>query len=82
MTTRPLRTLREWWTTALNNRLIFTQFASWPGGQCKFFVVHDQPNRMYWMLRNLVTISQDLIGWGRRMGETDYSGRPGNERRW
>jgi hypothetical protein len=65
-----------------NNRLSFTQFASWPGGQCKFFVVHDQPNRMYWMLSNLVTNSQDLLGWGGRMRVTGFSGGPGNERRW
>jgi hypothetical protein len=37
---------------------------------------------MYWMLSNLVTNSQDLLGWGRRMRETGYSGGPGNERRW
>ena len=64
------------------NRLSFTQLASWPGGQCKFFVVHDQPNRMYWMLSNLVTNSQDLLGWGQRMRETGFYGGPGNERRW
>ena len=46
------------------NQLSFTQFTSWPGGQCKFFIIHDQPNRMYWMLSNLVTNSQDLLGWG------------------
>ena len=37
---------------------------------------------MYWMLSNLVTNSQDLIGWGDRMRETKYTGGPGNERRW
>ncbi len=63
-------------------RLDFTQFASWPGGQCKFFVVHDRPHAMYWMLGNLVTNSQDLLDWGERMRETGYHGGPGNERRW
>ena len=29
------------------DRLEFQQFVSWPGGQCKFFVMHDQPNEMY-----------------------------------
>ena len=64
------------------NKLSFTQFTSWPGGQCKFFILHDQPNRTYWMLSNLVTNSQDLLGWGHRMRETGYTGGPGNERRW
>ena len=64
------------------NELRFTQFTSWPGGQCKFFIIDDQPNRMYWMLGNLVTNSQDLLGWGDRMRETKYTGGPGNERRW
>ena len=50
------------------NRLSFTQLTSWPGGQCKFYVIHDQPNRTYWMLSNLVTNSQDFLGWGRSNG--------------
>lgn len=62
--------------------LSFTQLASWPGGQCKFFVVPDYEHSMYWMLSNLVTNSQDLLGWGQRMRETGYHGGPGNERRW
>ena len=41
-----------------------------------------RPHRMYWMLSNLVTNSQDLVGWGDRMRETKYTGGPGNERRW
>ena len=63
------------------NRLNFTQYAAWPGGQCKFFVVHDQPNKMYWMLSNLVTNSQDLLGWGDRWPQSQH-GPSGNERRW
>ena len=64
------------------NRLSFTQFTSWPGAQVKFYVLHDRPQGMYWMLGNLVTNSQDLLGWGERMRETAYYGGPGNERRW
>ena len=63
------------------NRLSFTQFASWPGAQCKFFVIHDRPNDMYWMLSNLVTNSQDLLGWGDRWPQSQH-GPSGNERRW
>jgi len=62
--------------------LSFTQLASWPGAQCKFFLIHDQPQAMYWMLSNLVTNSQDLLGWGERLRESGYPGGPGNERRW
>ncbi len=64
------------------NELTFTQLAAWPGAQCKFFVVPDEERAMYWMLSNLVTNSQDLLGWGSRMRETGYHGGPGNERRW
>ena len=61
------------------NRLSFTQYAAWPGGQCKFFVVHDRPNNMYCMLSNLVTNSQDLLSWGGRWPQSQVG--PGNERR-
>ena len=64
------------------DRLEFQQFVSWPGGQCKFFVMHDQPNEMYWLLSNLATNSHDLLGWGHRMRESGFMGGPGNERRW
>ena len=64
------------------DRLEFQQFVSWPGGQCKFFVMHDQPNEMYWLLGNLATNSHDLLGWGHRMRESGFMGGPGNERRW
>ncbi len=64
------------------HQLSFTQLISWPGGQCKFFVIDDKPHTTYWMLSNLVTNSQDLLGWGERMRETGYHGSPGNERRW
>ena len=64
------------------DELSFTQLAAWPGGQCKFFIVENAPRRMYWMLSNLVTNSQDLLGWSQRMRETGNYGGPGNERRW
>ncbi len=64
------------------HQLSFTQLTPWPGGQCKFFILHDAARAMYWMLSNLVTNSQDLLGWGKRMEETRYHGSPGNERRW
>ncbi len=64
------------------NRLEFKQFVSWPGGQCKFYIIHDQPNAMYWLFANLATNSHDLLGWGDRMRESGFMGGPGNERRW
>ena len=63
------------------NHLSFTQYASWPGAQCKFFIIHDMPTQMYWMLSNLVTNSQDLLGWGDRWPQSQH-GPSGNERRW
>ncbi len=64
------------------NRLEFKQFVSWPGGQCKFYVIHDQPSAMYWLFANLATNSHDRLGWGSRMRESGFMGGPGNERRW
>ena len=64
------------------NELRFSQFTAWPGGQCKFFIINDEPHRMYWMLSNLATNSQDILGWGDRIWETEFTGGPGNERRW
>ena len=64
------------------HRLSFTQFAAWPGAQCKFYIIHDRSESMYWMLSNLITNSQDILGWGERMRESGYHGGPGNERRW
>ena len=59
------------------NRLSFTQLTSWPGGQCKFYVIHDRPNRMYWMLSNLVTQLPGLSRLGRAHGEFGLLQRPG-----
>ena len=64
-----------------SNCLSFTQFTSWPGGQCKFFIIDDRDSKKYWMLSNLVTNSQDLLGWGDRWRKSQH-GPPGNERRW
>ena len=63
------------------NQLRFTQFTSWPGAQCKFFIIHDTTSNLYWMLGNLVTNSQDWLDWGSRL-KTAYHSGPGNERRW
>ncbi len=63
------------------NRLQMTQFTAWPGGQCKFFIIDDRPSRLFWMLSNLVTNSQNLIAWDPEAIEA-YTGSPGNERRW
>jgi len=62
-------------------KLTFTQFTAWPGGQCKFFIIHDQKNKFYWMVSNLVTNSQDLLGWGDKWRNSQH-GPSGNERRW
>ena len=66
---------------AAAGRLRFDQFVPWPGGQCKFFIIHDRPSGMYWMLGNLVTNSRDYLGWGQRMEQARYR-RSAGERRW
>ena len=30
-----------------SHQMSFTQLTSWPGGQCKFFVIHDRDRSMY-----------------------------------
>lgn len=42
-------------------QLTFTQLIALPGGQCKFYILFDQPSQMYWMASNLPTNSLDLI---------------------
>jgi hypothetical protein len=41
--------------------LSFTQLYPLPGGQCKFYILYDEPSKMFWMASNLPTNSQDLI---------------------
>ena len=55
------------------NRMSFTQFAAWPGAQCKFYIIHDHSASMYWMLSNLITNSQDLLGWAEKCGSPDIT---------
>ena len=45
-------------------KLSFRQLYPLPGGQCKFYIVQDEPSQLYWMASNLPTNSQDLIGLG------------------
>ena len=60
------------------NRLEMTQFAAWPGGQCKFFILDDRPSGLYWMLSNLATNSQNLIPWNLSKLK-GYKGGPDSE---
>jgi len=61
--------------------LNFTQFYPIPGGQHKFFIVYDEPSRLFWMVANLVTDSQDSQDNKRRLSTMRYLGGAGNERR-
>jgi hypothetical protein len=58
-------------------RLEFTQFYPLPGGQCKFFIIHDKVSKLFFMLSNLVTDSQDSLN----MKKKPVYGGTGNERR-
>jgi hypothetical protein len=62
--------------------LRFTQFYPWPGGQNKFSIQHDEKTGMFWMASNLVTNSQDLLGYRERILKSPFLGGPGNERRF
>jgi hypothetical protein len=62
--------------------LSFTQFASLPGGQCKFFIKYDPQSRLFWMASNIPTDSQEMIhDWQAIRKDKRFNGGPGNERR-
>ncbi len=39
-------------------KLEFSQFYAIPGGQCKFYIIHDAVSKLYWMASNLPVDSQ------------------------
>lgn len=41
--------------------LTFTQLSALPGGQCKFYILYDEPSQLFWMASNLPANTQDLI---------------------
>lgn len=57
--------------------LEFTQYYPIPGGQCKFFIMHDEETELFFMLTNLVTDSQDAF----KLRPKNFHGGAGNERR-
>lgn len=59
----------------------FTQFAGWPGGQNKFFIMTDEETGHYWMLSNLVSDSQDAFDHTETARSNGLRGSMGNERR-
>src|SRR5581483_10489867 len=61
--------------------LRFAQFYPLPGGQNKFYILYDNVSRLFWMLSNLVTDSQDTQQHHDALEKAGYLGGPGNERR-
>ena len=59
----------------------FVQFHPMPGGQCKFFIIHDEASDLFWTPANLITNSQD-VEWGERLKAKGFHQSPGNERRF
>ncbi len=59
----------------------FKQFHPLTGGQCKFFILHDDKSQMFWMLSNIPTDSQDLFDRAEQLVEKKFIAGPGNERR-
>ncbi|MCH2131093.1 MAG: hypothetical protein MK179_18275 [Pirellulaceae bacterium] len=62
-------------------QLEFTQFAALPGGQNKFFILHDEPSQLFWMLSNIPTDSQGYFYKRDELLKIGFHGGPGNERR-
>ncbi|HWL53837.1 MAG TPA: sialidase family protein [Chthoniobacteraceae bacterium] len=38
----------------------FTQLSALPGGQCKFYIIYDEPSKLFWMASNIAANTQ---GW-------------------
>jgi hypothetical protein len=54
--------------------LTFRQLYPLPGGQCKFYILWDEPSQMFWMASNYPTNSQDLIHAARRFPNAYQTG--------
>jgi len=59
----------------------FVQFHPMPGGQCKFFIIHDKVSDLFWSPVNLPTNTQD-VAWGKKLVAKGFRQTPGNERRF
>lgn len=59
----------------------FVQFHPMPGGQCKFYIIHDEVSNLFWTPANLPTNSQDPT-WGEQVKARGFHQAPGNERRF
>ncbi len=63
--------------------LRFTQFYPMPGGQNKFFILHDEKSGLFWMTANLPADSQGVVfQWDRIRENKRFAGGPGNDRRF
>ncbi len=60
--------------------LRFAQFYPTPGAQNHFHIIHDEPTRLYWMVSNLPTRTQDP--GCEVVKQPGFRGTPGNERRF
>lgn len=60
----------------------FTQLAALPGGQCKFFIVHDPQSNLYWMASNVPANSQGWVEYETAELADGRKTSPGNDRRF
>lgn len=58
-----------------NLHLEFTQLYPIPGGQCKFYILWDEPSQLFWMASNFATNSLDLIHANERFPHAYDRGR-------
>lgn len=58
----------------------FSQFHALPGGQCKFFILHDDVSDFFWMASNMPANSQNALRF--RHPKRAFFGSPGNDRRF
>jgi hypothetical protein len=61
--------------------LNFTQFYPIPGAQNHFHIVYDDVGRLFWMISNIPTNTQDEV-FGSKLKARGFKGTPGNERRF
>jgi len=62
-------------------RMHFTQFYPLPGGQNRFYILRDEPSRLFWMASNLPADSQGSLPLWDNLRDKGYVGGPGNDRR-
>lgn len=59
------------------------RFVAMPGGQNKFFILRDEPSRLFWLVSNLAADPEGMVfDWERVRAAGHFANGPGNDRRF